>query len=177
MKTSQLLGLGASLLVAFDLWAAAQWWKLQETVQLSTEGLQRATRLAAEIHALRAKPRQVDETARTGESLAQQIEAAATQAGLSHDRVVHVAPGAPRRLPDSAYLEQATQIELRDVTLAQLIQLSLLVSSSPSGCVPALTVRVPPQIKTEDGGTVETWNAQVTLTTYQYEPTIPPARK
>jgi hypothetical protein len=106
--------------------------------------------------------------------LARLVESSAQEVGLPSDRIVHVAPAEPRRIGDSPYLEQSTAVELRAVTLRQLIEFSLCVSrKEPQISVPSLALRTPPGEANASQGH-ELCNVQLTLTAHVFAPKMSP---
>lgn len=161
---------------SFDGYAIWQWIRVENDVNLVRQLNADCELLAQRIGTLRESPTQVQETLKTNESVAQLVESVAGSAGLSADRIVHVAPTAPRRLADSSYTEQATEIELREVSLQQLIQLAIAIPRTAPGMhVPRLVMRTPPpgNSSNESEPAGELWNVQMTLTSITHQPTIP----
>lgn len=134
--------------------------------------------LAGQIERLRVMPLQIEDTVRSGESLAQCAEAAARTAGLDPTRLVHIAPSAPQRLDGMPYMEQRTEIELREVTLRQMSEFCLAIPQHIPGVhIPTLNMRLPPRADfANPESSHETWNVQLTLTSHIYTPNIPPSR-
>jgi len=167
-----LLALPAGL---FDAWVGWDWTVGQQELASDQEHLAVCEELGGRIEIIRDAPVKVDETARTGDALAKLIESAAQQAGVDADRIVHVAPAEPRRLGDSPYLEQATAIELREVTLRQLIEMTLAIGRlAPRLKVGSASLRTPPGEPIQ-GDTRELWNVQLVLTAHIYSPKTAPA--
>lgn len=180
MKAAALLKVTAVLaLIALDGWALWNWRTRREEAAEAAAQLAACQRMAARIERLRQAPQEVEEGLRSHESIARLVESAAGQSGLGAERIVHVAPGAPRPVPDSPYTEQATEVELREVTLPQLVELTqALRGAAPGVRVPSLALRTPPHDRSVElgAGQPETWNAQLTLTSHVYVPKIPAAR-
>jgi hypothetical protein len=168
--------LTAFALLAADAWLGWNWLDGREERQLGGEQLANCNALARRISELRSAPAKVEETARTSAALARLIESAAGQAGLPTDRIVHVAPGEPRRIGDSPYLEQTTAVELRAITLRQLIELTLNIGrAAPQLQIPSVAIRTPPG-EPNSSSAAELWNVQMTLTAHVFAPKIRPSR-
>lgn len=166
-----------AILLAANAWAAWRYWSAYESVQVVMEYVSDIEEMESKISALRNAPLQVQVETTTNESLAQLVEDVATASGLGSDRIVHVSPAAPRRVGDTDYLEQITGVELREVSLKQLIQFALAVPHSNAGLhVPAVTIRQTNSTidATNYKSDHEFWNVQLTLTTRSHAPKIPP---
>ncbi len=173
-NSTHLLVLVAGALCLVDGWAGWQWASGHEGLALARNQITNCDELGQRIKSLRQAPAKVEETARTGEALARLVESSAPEVGLPSDRIVHVAPAEPRRIGDSPYLEQSTAVELRAVTLRQLIEFSLCVSrKEPQIRIPALALRTPPGEANASQGH-ELWNVQLTLTAHVFAPKMPP---
>lgn len=158
-----------------DAWAGWLWMRSREERGHARDQLAICQEVSREINSLRSAPIRFEEGARTSDALAQLVESSSQRVGLGSDRIVHISPGEPKRLGESPYQEQVTEVELREVTLKQLLQFALAVGNTGPGIhCGALTLRVPPGTEDSDSGT-ELWNAQVLLTTYIYAPKIPPS--
>ena len=166
--------LAVSSLVLFDGWALWQWDSARQQLDWEQAQLAAADRLANSIRALRRSPEKLEPNARSADSLAKLVEGAAQQVGLGTDRIVHVAPSEPRRVGNTPYLEQMTAVELRNVTLKQMVDLTQAVSrNAPRLMVSTISVRMPPA-ESNSANRNELWNAELTLTGHLYEPKMPP---
>lgn len=168
-----LILLFACALCLVDGWAGWRWAACQGELAMAREDVSGCEELGQRIESLRGAPVKVEETARTGDALAKLVESAAQDAGLTSDRIVHVAPVEPRRIGDSPYLEQTTAVELRAVTLRQLIEFSLsLGHKEPRIKIPSVSFRTPPGDANTNIGP-ELWNVQLTLTAHVFAPKMP----
>jgi hypothetical protein len=155
-----------------DGWALWQWVSSQQQLDADVQELAAANRLAHSIEALRHSPEKLEATARSADSLAKLIESAAQQVGVGTDRIVHVAPSEPRRIGNTPYLEQTTAVELREVSLKQLVDLTqALARVAPRLSIPSISIRMPPA-ESNSAGNGELWNVELTLTGHMYEPKI-----
>jgi hypothetical protein len=172
-RVAVIAGLAILGLVLFDSWALWRWTDSREQLAAEQDQLETASRLARSIRALRRSPEKLDATARSADALAKLIELSAQQVGLGTDRIVHVAPSEPRRIGNSAYLEQVTGVELREVTLKQLVDLTATIGQmAPRLTSPSVAIRTPPG-DFNPSGRPELWNIELTLTGHVYEPKMP----
>jgi hypothetical protein len=172
-QLTKLLLLVACALSLVDGWAGWQWTSRQQEFSMARAQAASCDELAEKIDSLRGAPVKVEETARSGDALAKLVESAAQEVGLASDRIVHVAPAEPRRIGDSPYLEQTTAVELRAVTLRQLVEFSLsLGQKEPRIKIPTVALRTPPGDVNANSGR-ELWNVQLTLTAHVFAPKMP----
>ncbi len=141
--------------------------------------------LAAEIANLGDKPSYVTLQTQSTTDVAGRIETAAQFAQLPVNSLVRIEPQPARRLGDSAYKEQATHVELREVSLKQLVEFlhHLHGLSLPSGSggdtsfrAKSVHLTTPPQTTRAGAGT-ETWRVELTLTYLIFAPKNAPPRK
>jgi hypothetical protein len=167
------IGLIGLCLLAGDVWVAWQWTSSQQQLGADQQQFAADNQLARSIEALRRSPEKLEATARSADSLAKLIEAAAQQVGVGTDRIVHVAPSEPRRIGNTPYLEQTTVVELRDVSLKQLVDLTQAVGRvAPRMTIPSVSIRMP-HSESNLLSRGELWNVELTLTGHLYEPKIP----
>jgi hypothetical protein len=160
-------------LVLFDAWTFWRWTDSREQLTAEQNQLATASKLAQSIRALRRSPEKLDATARSADALAKLIESSAQQVGLGTDRIVHIAPSEPRRIGNSAYLEQVTGVELREASLKQLVDLTRAVGqTAPRLTIASVSIRMPPGDLNSNGQS-ELWNIELTLTGHVYEPKMP----
>jgi hypothetical protein len=168
-----LIGAGLLCLLGFDGWALWQWTSTRQQLDFDEQQIAATNRLADSIRALRRSPAKLEVTARSADSLAKLIEASAQQVGLGTDRIVHVAPTEPRRIGNTPYLEQTTAVELRDVSLKQVVDLTqALGQAAPRLAIPSISIRMPPS-EANSSAKGELWNIELTLTGHLYEPKMP----
>jgi hypothetical protein len=166
-------GLAMLGLALLDVWALWQWTASRQQLAVEQHQLESANRLAQSIRELRRSPEKLDATARSADALAKLIESSAQQVGLGTERIVHIAPSEPRRIGNSAYLEQVTGVELREVSLKQLVDLTRAVGqTAPRLTIPSVAIRMPPG-DLNTNGRPELWNIELTLTGHVYEPKMP----
>ncbi|MCA9077768.1 MAG: hypothetical protein KDA93_22265 [Planctomycetaceae bacterium] len=175
-ERSQKLWLVAVMsLTAFGGWTAWQWKQSRDELRFATEQWREVDTLARKIEELRDAPAKYEETLRTNEALAELVENSARLTKLPTDRIVQIAPSEPRRVGDSPYKEQLTELELREITLQQLVELTLaILQADPGVSVSTLSLRVPPGNReaAADEQTDEFWNVQLHLTSQFYAPIL-----
>lgn len=157
-------------LIAVAAWSYCWLVASYEAATTAAENLQVCLRLTTQIKKLREKPLRAGCEARSATELAQMIEISAKKAHLSMTSVVQIDPQPSRRLGDSAYKEQPTHVELRDVTLRQLIVLlHALTDEESSAELAELRLSTPRDEPSPTAGE-ETWNAEVILTHLIFAP-------
>lgn len=160
-------------LILANGWIGWTCWIHREQAFAAQAQVQHLVVLAEKIESLRRNPVRVEQGARTGDALARIVESAARQAGLNPEQIVRIDPGEMRQLGDSPYLEQRTDVELREASLQKIVEFTLAVEGSGTSMdVPTLSLRVPSG-PDSPAGTEELWNAQVLLTSRIYQPKIP----
>jgi hypothetical protein len=172
-RATVLIGLIGLCLLAGDGWAVWQWTSSQQQLGADQQQFAADNQLGRSIEALRRSPEKLEATARSADSLAKLIEAAAQQVGVGADRIVHVAPSEPRRIGNTPYLEQTTAVELREVGVKQLVDLTQALGRvAPRLTIPSVSIRTP---HSESNAVFrgELWNVELTLTGHLYEPKIP----
>lgn len=125
--------------------------------------------LAAGIRLLGSSPEQALLSGPSQADLIRRIELAGETAGISRDTVTRIHPQAERRLEDSAYLAYPTTVELRAVSLAELVAfLGELVARDPALRITALHVTLPRSAIS--GNDTERWHVEITLTHLIFSP-------
>jgi hypothetical protein len=134
----------------------------------ASESLASCQELAAQIRQLQQHTEHASLTQRSLTDLADLVEHAAATAGLPRDSIVRVDPEAIRRVGESDYREQATEIELGSVALDQVRQLIDGLSAHDSNLeVRTLRLRTPHE-EANDGA--EKWLSELVLTQRIYAP-------
>ena len=108
-------------------------WSQYEQAQLSQVQLATINHLAANIESLRQSPVRVDEGVQSSDALAVIVETSAKQVGLNPQQIVRIDPGEPRRIGESPYLEQKTDVEVRDASLRQIVEFILTLEDGGNG--------------------------------------------
>ena len=127
--------------------------------------------LTQQIKTLRKKPVLVGTKARSSTEVAHSIETAAKGAGLPLTNILQIDPQSPCRLGNSAYQEQPTHVELRNVTLKQLLVFLYALANDGVG-LNLSDVRLSAPRDEATQGANETWLAEVTLTHLIFAPLV-----
>ncbi len=162
-------------LVIANVWLGWTSWSQWEQAQAAWAQERHLERLAQKIEVLRDRPVQIEEGLRTSDALARLVETSARQVGLNPEQIVRIDPGDPRRIEQTPYLEQRTNVELREIPLRKLVEFSMALEHSGMGMlVSSLSTRVPPGV---DSAEIleELWNAQLLLTGRIYADNVPPS--
>jgi len=160
------LSLAAATLLVANLFAWATYERARGDALDSLRDVQICHKLAAQITSLRTQPTMADTSQKAIEELAARVQLSAQSLGITPDEIASIAPDQPMRLADSPYLEQATTVQLREVTLPQLVKLSCNLSDNRGGLrIKALHLSIPPQQVTGD-----MWSAEITVTSMIYSP-------
>ena len=149
-------------LIGTALWAYSTWAGSLTEINDAQNALQECRQLASQIVKLRGKPLRAASEAHSATELARVIEKSTQSAQLPATNLVQIDPQAAHRVGNSPYSEQATHLEIRDVTLRQLIAFLRAIVEDQSGCeIAELRLRAP---RDEPASTPETWQAEITLT-------------
>jgi len=104
------------------------------------------------------------------------MEATAQAVGVVPGRIVRIDPRSARRIGDTPYEEQPTRVELRELTLEQIVSFLSKVVREERG-TEVTELRLKPArtggVNAEDSpvsGQVELWDAEVTLTALAFSP-------
>ena len=150
-----------AVLIGTALWAYSTWSASQSEIDDAQNAIQECRQLASKITKLRGKPLRAASEAHSATELARVIEKSAQSAQLPATSLVQIDPQPARRIGTSPYSEQATHLEIRNVTLRQLIAFLRAIVEDQSGCeVAELRLRAP---RDEPATTPETWQAEITL--------------
>lgn len=150
------------------------WYYSTNAARLSSaqENLHACRQLAAAIQTAKQTPHRARLETRSLDDLGMAIESAAASAQLARERVLCIDPQAPKRLGKTDYMEQATEVELTEVTLPQVVNFIYEVGGRDEQLrTDTLRLRMP-HVSTEST-TDELWLADVILTQRIYAPTTP----
>lgn len=137
------------------------------TAQLAAE---RCQYIAVQLEQLRTAPPKATLASRSADDLGSVVEKAAADAQLARDRVLRIDPQPAKRLGKTDYLEQATEVELRAVSLRQLVTFLYNLSDADRElAIGNLRLQVPHAA--ENSGGEELWLADIVLTQRIYAPT------
>ena len=125
---------------------------------------------AAKISKLRQQKQRALLQSKPSEELNRKVEEWAGTTGLDLKAVARIEPREPRRVGDTQYLEQVTELELSGVTLEKTLRFSQLAESSEEG-LKLTSMRLSlPHLKTDTPPESECWNAELSLTYLIYSP-------
>ncbi len=123
-------------------------------------------RMVAKIEAAAARPERASDHERLAAETTGIIERAAKAAGITPNRLVRISPHPPQRLGESIYKEKPTQVELKNVSLKQLVVLMHgLIGAGDGLNVRSIRLRAPRHDETSD-----IWNAELIVTYLIYAP-------
>ncbi len=137
----------------------------QKAAEAAQRDLAEGVRMIEQIKVLSQRPTLAGEKERHDNETYGLIESTVKSAGVDA-KVRRIASEKPRRLGDSAYKEQPTQVSLPPITLKQLVALGLDLSSPEVG-LNLETIRLSAP---RDADTGDLWNAEVVLTYLIYDP-------
>jgi hypothetical protein len=130
--------------------------------------LRQCTLLAREIEGLRTSPRQAALEVQSQQELASLLQQAGKSAKVPEAAVISIHPEATRRIAKTAYVEQPTRIELRQVTMGQIVNFLIEVTSRDLRILPTSLRLSAPRAKGIAGA--ETWQTEVVLTHVVFSP-------
>jgi hypothetical protein len=162
-----LVALSVLILNAWSYWSMDESRSQARRAQVDAALCQK---LSQEILELQRKPAIAGTREQATEELAARVELAARQSGISGDNLASIAPDAAVRVGDSDYLEKATSVQLRAVTLNQLAGLFGEISTEGSLRVKSLRLTAPPQDSSVGHGPTELWSAEFSIAYLIYSP-------
>lgn len=134
------------------------------------ENLAECKAIAKKITDLRRRKQRALLRTKPTDELNRRIDAWAKQAGISSENLIRIQPREPRRIGDSQYLEQITELEVYETTLPKLIQFSQIAEQNGEG-LKLSSLRVsPPRSASSEQGKTEVWSAEMALTYLIYSP-------
>jgi hypothetical protein len=157
-------------LIALCGWSYLEFTTSQDKAAGAAEDVMVCRRLAEQIKKLQVQPLRAATEARSSTEVARLIESSAKVAGLPTTSILQIDPQSPRRLGNSAYKEQPTHVELRDINLRQLVVFLHTLAADEQGLDLAELRLSAPREQTDLARAEETWLAEVTLTHLIYAP-------
>lgn len=155
-------------LIGMAGWSFGQLRSGRAAAETAARSLSDCEAIASQIRSLTERPAAAAAAELQVSLLTKGIERAAQSARLSPQSLVRISPQPLRRLADTAYQEKPTQLELRGLSLQQLMAFIHILSTDGSGLrVSALRVAAPRGQEES-----ELWDAQATLTYLVYAPPI-----
>lgn len=126
--------------------------------------------MAAQINRLRTVKQRALLKTKPADELNRKIASWAGLAEIQADRLVRIEPREPRRIGDTDYLEQVSELEIMQTELPKLIKLAQTAERSEDGLkVSAMRLSLPRSEVGREG--IELWNVELTLTYLIYSPT------
>ncbi|HET6880135.1 MAG TPA: hypothetical protein VFI31_08270 [Pirellulales bacterium] len=162
------VGAGAALLVG-NMIAYLEFHAKQAAASAACENLEECKSVAADIKKLRLQPSKVTLHAHSASEVSSRLEEALKFAQLPASCLVRIDPQPARRLNGTDFKEQPTSLELRAVSIKQLVHLLYKLESSGAG-LQTKSLQLTTPVKTQSDTTIETWNVQVVLTSLIFAP-------
>jgi len=169
MRSRRFLFLGSALIAVLCATDFCCYLVMEEARDLAGNAIRDALaceQLAQHIVTLRRQPMVAVSTFQGQERLSARIETTAHRFGITGDNLAAIDPEPPIRLGNSIYLEKPTVIQLRKVSLGQLINLLCDLERTSEGLkIKSLRMSIPPQ--NQESGL---WTAEVTVAYLVYSP-------
>jgi hypothetical protein len=160
------IGLAFLVVICYQQFLASE-----NSARLAALNVQECRKLVERIAATRQQPVRAGIQRRTPEELSERIDRLAKQANFASNSIQSIDPVTPIRVGETAYKEQTTQIELRDVTLPKLAHfLRLLTEEDLELRLSSIRLSAP-QTGASTGS--ENWRAELTLTYLIFSPKSP----
>jgi hypothetical protein len=164
-RTIQLLVL-AALLAISALWSYRKMSSQQQAARLAEADLAECRGAADQIEALRSRPALAMQNQRETNETIGLIERSVKAAGLT-DGLIRTVHEQPMRLGDTVYLEKPTRVQLKSVSLVQLVEIVHRILTDKNRLhAKAMRISAP---SAEDAGAM--WNVELVLTYLIYDPT------
>lgn len=170
-KSQLILALGFGLLVALVVWSFQEMRASHASVGVAQTNLEHCRDVAEKIASVRQRPTKAALEETTITLLGTLIDEAATKSQIQKSSIVRIEPQPSRRIGETDYKEQATYVELRGVSLQQLVGfIHTLLAGQSELDVSSIRITAPRYESDSPTGRVETWLAEVTLTYLVYSP-------
>ena len=153
-------------LLAGVAWTGYDRLRATQHLRSDRQNLLQCQQVADKIRTLRHQKQRAQLKSKPTDELNRRLDAWAAEAGVEPARLVRIEPQEPRRVGDTNYLEQVTELELTGVPLAQIVKLAQLAESSETGLQLTSLRMSPPRTVAEE----ELWNAELALTYFIYAP-------
>ena len=156
----------AGLLATAALWSYGTMAEQRAAMAAAANDLVACREIANRIEKLRRRPELAAQNQRDSSETIGLIETSARAAGITTAKLLRISPEPPRRLGDTVYMETPTRVELKNVTLEQLVKLVHGIAGDENPLHPrSIQVRAP---SPRDTGRL--WSAELVLTYLIYEP-------
>ncbi len=160
----------AMALVVLIVVAALRTQRAYLGIESASENLLRVQELASAIGKLRRTPTQAALASTPTGEIARKLQLAAEKATIPLAQLSRIDPRPIRRMGDSAYLAQETRVELRNVTLAQLVTWLQEITAQANDLTATGLRLVAPREPNPASDASETWSVEVTLTQLVFSP-------
>lgn len=174
-RTGLLLAAVVAVLLAVT---GASGWRMRSAgvrMEEARSNLRGCERLAAEVLRLRQRPSVATMEVHSATELASQVEDAMRSSQVPDGALMRIEPAPPRRLENSDYKVQPTDIEIQGVSLRQLTGFLQTLVAEPAQMLPTNLRLTAPRYKDARTGGLEKWSVELTLTHLIYLPkTLPP---
>lgn len=166
-----ILGAVTCLLLALGLiWSFSVRLEAQNRSIVELSKLTDCELLAKKIAKLRQRKQRALLQTKPADELNRKIDTWAKQANIESTQIVRIQPREPRRVGDTHYLEQVTELELQETALPNLIQLCQLAEQNGEGLKLSSFRISPSRISAIEDEAKETWSAELALTYLIYSP-------
>lgn len=148
-------------------------WSRSQAEQRLNEELANTTavqRVAQRIQSLRQSKQRALLQSKPSDELNRMLDEWTRQVAIPPEKLVRIDPQEPRRVGDTAYLEQVTELEVFQVPLSKLVQLAQVAETQETGLKLASMRISPPRSNPTKDGEEELWNAELALTYLIYSP-------
>lgn len=167
--TRQVVAVGIASVIALiglNIWAYSEWTDQYDAAANSATALAECRVTAAQIASLRKRPVLAGAREMGSSEVTPRIEKAALGAGLSATDLVRISPEPARRLGETPYREQSTEVVVEGVTLKQSVELLHGITNGQPGLrVKEIRLSAPQAADTRDR-----WTLEATLAALIYSP-------
>ena len=167
--TRQVVAIGVAGFIALaglNIWAYSEWADQYDAAANSATALAECRATADQIALLRERPVLAGAREMGSSEITPRIEKAALAAGLSATDLVRISPEPARRLGESPYREQSTEVVVEGVSLRQSVELLHAITNGQPGLrVKEIRLSAPQAADTRDR-----WTLEATLAALIYSP-------
>ncbi len=117
---------------------------------------------------LKKKPELISGQMSSTAQIAQSVEAAMVEAAITADKLVRIEPRSATRFEKTPFLEQPSHLELRDVTMEQLVRFLHTLQTQNRLETRDLRLHAPRMLSIDSSP--EIWSAELVLTNIIYSP-------
>jgi len=159
-------GIAIAVAIITPAWSLGIFLEAKGRAEVAFHNAALCEELSTRIIALKKRPAIAGTRQQAIDELAGWVESSAKNLGIVGDNLESISPEAPVRVADSAYLEQATTVQFRQVSLKQLIRLLNKLANDGSGLrIKSLRLTTPPSAKDAD-----VWSVELTISYLFYSP-------